>query len=43
MQMTAAFESVTVDLVGDHANILSLQFPVIWPAEPLRRARQLGC
>jgi hypothetical protein len=23
-----------VDLVGDHANILSLQFPVRWPAPP---------
>ncbi len=33
-QITAAFKSVTVDLVGDHANILSFQFPVIWPAEP---------
>jgi hypothetical protein len=31
--MTAAFGShtVTVDLLGDHANILSLQFPVVWP------------
>ncbi len=25
---------ITVDLVGDHANILSLQFPVRWPAPP---------
>jgi hypothetical protein len=35
-QMAAAFGSraVTVDLVGDHANVLSLQFPVVWPAEP---------
>ncbi len=35
-EMAAAFGSrtVTVDLVGDHANILSLQFPVVWPAEP---------
>ena len=34
-EMAAAFGSrtVTVDLVGDHANILSLQFPVVWPAE----------
>ena len=34
-QMAAAFDSrrVTVDLVGDHANILSLQFPVVWPAK----------
>ena len=23
-----------MDLVGDHANILSLQFPVVWPADP---------
>lgn len=32
-QMAAAFGSrtVTVDLVGDHANILSLEFPVLWP------------
>jgi hypothetical protein len=31
--MTAAFDAspVTVDLLGDHANILSLQFPVVWP------------
>jgi hypothetical protein len=31
--MSAAFGShkVTVDLLGDHANILSLQFPVVWP------------
>jgi len=35
-QMTTAFGSriVTVDLLGDHANILSLQFPVIWPGNP---------
>jgi hypothetical protein len=34
--MEAAFsaQTVTVDLLGDHANILSLQFPVVWPAEP---------
>jgi hypothetical protein len=25
---------ISVDLVGDHANILSLQFPVRWPAPP---------
>jgi hypothetical protein len=33
-QLAAAFDShmVTVDLLGDHANILSLQFPVVWPA-----------
>ena len=31
--ITAAFDSglVSVDLVGDHANILSLEFPVVWP------------
>jgi hypothetical protein len=31
--MTAAFSAgtLTVDLLGDHANILSLQFPVVWP------------
>ena len=34
--MVAALDSRTirVDLVGDHANILSLQFPVRWPAPP---------
>jgi hypothetical protein len=34
--MAAALDSrtVTVDLVGDHANILSLRFPVRWPAPP---------
>jgi hypothetical protein len=33
--MTAAFDPalLTVDLIGDHANILSLEFPVVWPAE----------
>jgi hypothetical protein len=33
-QMAAALDSRTfaVDLMGDHANILSLQFPVVWPA-----------
>jgi hypothetical protein len=31
-RMTAAFEPdlLTVDLIGDHANILSLEFPVAW-------------
>jgi len=35
-RMTAAFEPdvLTVDLIGDHANILSLQVRVAWPAEP---------
>jgi hypothetical protein len=34
--MVAALDShvITVDLVGNHANILSLQFPVRWPAPP---------
>jgi hypothetical protein len=34
-RMTAAFEPdvMTVDLIGDHANILSLEFSVNWPAE----------
>ncbi len=34
--MVAALDSrvITVNLVGDHANILSLQFPVRWPAPP---------
>jgi hypothetical protein len=32
-RMTAAFEPdlLSVDLIGDHANILSLEFPVAWP------------
>jgi len=40
-QMTAAFGEriVTVDLLGDHANILSLQFPVVWPANPVYSSR----
>jgi hypothetical protein len=35
-RMAAALNSkiLAVDLVGDHANILSLQFPVVWPAKP---------
>ncbi len=34
--MVAALNSrvITVDLVGDHANILSLRFRVRWPAPP---------
>jgi hypothetical protein len=34
-RMTAAFEPdlLTVDLIGDHANILSLEFLVAWPDE----------
>jgi hypothetical protein len=43
--MTAAFgaRTVTVDLLGDHANILSLQFPVVWPyqASYLNRIRSV--
>jgi hypothetical protein len=32
-RMVAAFEPdfLTVDLIGDHANVLSLVFPVAWP------------
>jgi hypothetical protein len=32
-RMVAAFDPdlLTVDLIGDHANILSLEFPVAWP------------
>jgi hypothetical protein len=34
-RMTAAFEPdlLSVDLIGDHANVLSLEFPVVWPAQ----------
>jgi hypothetical protein len=33
--MVAALErTIKVDLVGDHVNILSLQFPMRWPAPP---------
>src|SRR5260370_3822237 len=34
-RMTAAFEPdlLTVDLIGDHANVLSLEVPVFWPAQ----------
>jgi hypothetical protein len=34
-RMAAAFDShlVTVDIIGDHANILSLKVPVVWPAK----------
>jgi hypothetical protein len=43
--MRAAFGSraVAVDLLGDHANILSLQFPVVWPYQPsyLNRIRSV--
>jgi len=40
-EMAAALDSrtVTVDLVGDHANILSLEFPVSWPAPPFYAQR----
>jgi hypothetical protein len=35
-RMVAAFDShlITVDILGDHANVLYLKFPVAWPAEP---------
>jgi hypothetical protein len=34
-RMTAAFDPdlLKVDLIGDHANVLSLEFPVVWPAQ----------
>jgi hypothetical protein len=33
--MVAALKrTITVDLVGDHVNILSLQYPMRWPAPP---------
>jgi hypothetical protein len=34
-RMTAAFDPdlLTVDLMGDHANVLSLEFSVVWPAQ----------
>lgn len=40
-RMSAALDSDTfnVDLVGDHANILSLEFPVVWPAMPTYSAK----
>jgi hypothetical protein len=33
--MTGAFDPdlLTVDPIGDHPNILSLEFPVVWAAE----------
>jgi hypothetical protein len=35
-ELAAAFRrsKVAVDLMGDHANVLSLQFSATWPAEP---------
>jgi hypothetical protein len=35
-QLRAALHpsKMAVDLMGDHANVLSLQFPVVWPAKP---------
>jgi hypothetical protein len=34
-EMSAALrKTITVDLTGDHANVLSLEFPVTWPAPP---------
>ena len=43
-RMVAAFEPdlLTVDLVGDHANILSLEFPVAWPDRVSRKPGQLN-
>ncbi len=40
-EMSAALDSktVTVDLTGDHANVLSLEFPVKWPAPPFYTQR----
>ena len=40
-EMAAALDAntVTVDLVGDHANVLSLEFPVRWPAPPFYAQR----
>jgi hypothetical protein len=34
-RMTAAFEPdlLTVDLIGNHANVCRLEFPVVWPAQ----------
>lgn len=34
-RMTAAFDPdlLSVDLIGDHANILALEFPTAWPAQ----------
>jgi hypothetical protein len=34
-RMTAAFDPdlLTVDLIGNHANVLSLEFSVVWPAQ----------
>jgi hypothetical protein len=43
--MTAAFGSrtVKVDILGDHVNVLSLEFPVVWPdqASYLNRIRSV--
>ncbi len=40
-KMAAGFDPrvVSVDLLGDHANILALQFPVAWPDEASYSAR----
>jgi hypothetical protein len=40
-ELSSAFHpsKVAVDLIGDHANILSLQFPVVWPADPAYASR----
>jgi hypothetical protein len=34
MSATLDSKTVTVNLIGDHANVLSLEFPVKWPAPP---------
>lgn len=43
MRATFGSRTVTVDLLGDHANILSLQFPVVWgyQASYLNRIRSV--
>lgn len=40
-EMAAALDAntVTVDLVGDHANVLSLEFPVFWPVPAIYAQR----
>jgi hypothetical protein len=39
MSATLDAKTVTVDLIGDHANVLSLEFPVNWPAPPFYAQR----
>lgn len=40
-ELASAFHpsKLAVDLIGDHANILSLQFPAVWPANPAYAGR----